>query len=135
MWALMPLHHAVIMTPKPRLSLAREITADNITLGGRTLVTPLFKNVVMDKAITIANNDTVFLSWTLDQKIDGRLGFAVYRKDSSRARAPLPAWVGFKDGSNPDWVHMDTTSGRSRSSTGEISPQHAARPTHTTSCR
>lgn len=109
MWALMPLHHAVTMTPKPRLSLAREIAPDNITLGGRTLVTPLFKDVVMDKAIAIANNDTVFLSWTLDQKIDGCLGFAVYRKDSSGARAPLPEWVGFKDGNNPDWVHKDTT--------------------------
>lgn len=63
----------------------------------------------MDKAIAIANNDTVFLSWTFDQKIEGCLGFAVYRKDSSGARTPLPAWVGFKGGSNPDWIHKDTT--------------------------
>jgi phosphatidylserine/phosphatidylglycerophosphate/cardiolipin synthase-like enzyme len=63
----------------------------------------------MDKAIAIANNDTVFLSWTLDQKIEGCLGFAVYRKDPSGARTALPAWVGFKGGSNPDWVHKDTT--------------------------
>lgn len=63
----------------------------------------------MDKAIAIANNDTVFLSWTFDQKIEGCLGFAVYRKDSSGARVALPAWVGFKGGSNPDWVHKDTT--------------------------
>jgi len=60
----------------------------------------------VNKAIAIANNDTVFLSWVYD---DNCLGFAVYRIDSVGQNTPLPAWVGFKRGSNPDWVHKDTT--------------------------
>ena len=63
----------------------------------------------MDKAIAIANNDTVFISWTYDQKIPNCMGFAVYRTDAAGNRAALPAWVGFKGGSNPDWQHKDTT--------------------------
>src|ERR1700730_8691031 len=38
--------------------------------------------VPMDKAVAIANNDTVFLSWGYDQKISDCLGFALYRKDA-----------------------------------------------------
>ena len=63
----------------------------------------------MNKAIAIANNDTVFLSWVYDDKIADCLGFAVNRTDSVGQSTPLPAWVGFKGGSNPDWVHKDTT--------------------------
>ena len=63
----------------------------------------------MNKAIAIANNDTVFLSWIYDEKISGCLGFAIYRKDAAGRRTALPAWVGFKGGSNPDWQHKDTT--------------------------
>ena len=62
----------------------------------------------MDKAIAIANNDTVFFSWIYDQKIPDCLGFAVYRMDAA-GRTALPAWVGFKGGSNPSWQHKDTT--------------------------
>lgn len=63
----------------------------------------------MDKAIAIANNDTVFISWSYDQKTPNCLGFAVYRTEPGGTRTALPAWVGFKGGSNPDWVHKDTT--------------------------
>jgi hypothetical protein len=63
----------------------------------------------VNKAIAIANNDTVFLSWVYDDKIADCLGFAVNRTDSVGQSTPLPAWVGFKGGSNPDWVHKDTT--------------------------
>jgi hypothetical protein len=63
----------------------------------------------MNKTVAIANNDTVFLSWVYDEKIEDCLGFAVYRTDSVGQNTPLPAWVGFKGGSNPDWVHKDTT--------------------------
>jgi hypothetical protein len=79
----------------------------------------------VDKAIAIANNDTVFLSWIYDQKIPDCLGFAVYRVDAV-GRTALPAWVGFKGGSNPSWQHKDT-----RNSTGGILPQYAGRPIHT----
>jgi len=63
----------------------------------------------MNKAIAIANNDTVFLSWIYDTRINGCLGFAVNRIDSSKTFTPLPAWVGFRGGSNPDWQPKDTT--------------------------
>jgi phosphatidylserine/phosphatidylglycerophosphate/cardiolipin synthase-like enzyme len=62
----------------------------------------------VDKAIAIANNDTVFLSWIYDQKIPDCLGFAVHRMGAV-GRTALPAWVGFKGGSNPSWQHKDTT--------------------------
>lgn len=62
----------------------------------------------MDKAIALASNDTVFLSWIYDLQIPKCLGFAVYRKDATGARTALPAWVGFAGDSNPDWQHKDT---------------------------
>jgi phosphatidylserine/phosphatidylglycerophosphate/cardiolipin synthase-like enzyme len=65
--------------------------------------------VALDKVIAIANNDTVFLSWLYDQKIDDCMGFAVYRRDATGHRTALPAWVGFKGGSNKDWHAKDTT--------------------------
>jgi hypothetical protein len=63
----------------------------------------------MNKAVAITNNDTVFLSWVYDEKIADCLGFAIYRIDPAGQRTALPAWVGFKGGSNPNWVHKDTT--------------------------
>ena len=71
----------------------------------------VFRNqeVTLDKAIALANNETVFLSWVYDQPIKNCLGFAVYRKDATGARTALPAWVGFAGGSNPNWDHKDTT--------------------------
>ena len=74
----------------------------------------------MDKAIAIANNDTVFLSWIYDQKIADCLGFAVYRADAV-GRTALPA--------------RTQQSGRFRNSTGWILPQYAGRPIHTTLSR
>jgi phosphatidylserine/phosphatidylglycerophosphate/cardiolipin synthase-like enzyme len=63
----------------------------------------------MDKAIALASNDTVFLSWTYDAKIAGCLGFAIYRKEASGARVALPAWVGFAGDKNPTWQPKDTS--------------------------
>jgi phosphatidylserine/phosphatidylglycerophosphate/cardiolipin synthase-like enzyme len=63
----------------------------------------------MDKAIALANNDTVFLSWSYDGKIPNCLGFAVYRKYAGGGRTALPAWVGFKGDSNPNWQPKDTS--------------------------
>src|SRR5206468_3683031 len=68
-----------------------------------------FLEAILDKAIALANNDTVFLSWIYDKPIPDCLGFAVYRRDQGGQRTPLPAWVGFKGGSNPDWQHKDTS--------------------------
>ena len=73
------------------------------------LGTTAFKEVAVNKATAIANNDTVFLSWVYDDKIADCLGFAVYRTDSVGQSTPLPAWVGFQGGSNPAWMHKDTT--------------------------
>ena len=39
----------------------------------------------MNKAVAIANNDTVFLSWVYDDKIADCLGFAVNRTELGRA--------------------------------------------------
>jgi hypothetical protein len=64
---------------------------------------------LMNKAVAIASNDTVFLSWVYDEKIADCLGFAIYRVDATGQRTALPAWVGFKGGSNPNWAHKDTT--------------------------
>ena len=63
----------------------------------------------MNRAVALANNDTVFLSWLYDRKIDDCLGFAIYRTNNKGKREALPAWVGFKGGSNPDWQHKDTS--------------------------
>ncbi|MBI3560352.1 MAG: hypothetical protein HY080_01350 [Gammaproteobacteria bacterium] len=63
----------------------------------------------MNKAIAIANNDTVFLSWVYAAPIEQCLGFAIYRKNTHGVRTPLPAWVGFKGDSNKTWQPRDTT--------------------------
>ena len=54
-------------------------------------------------AIAISNNDVAFLAWSIDAKIPNCLGFAIFRQESGSAEVPLPAWVGFQGGSNPDW--------------------------------
>jgi phosphatidylserine/phosphatidylglycerophosphate/cardiolipin synthase-like enzyme len=60
-------------------------------------------------ALAIANNDVAVVAWLSEQKIPGCLGFAVYRTDlSSGTTEALPAWVGFKGGSNPGWQQQTT---------------------------
>lgn len=48
-----------------------------------------------DRALAIANNDIVYLWWTVPEKIDGCLGFSIHRMEPGRAPIPLPAFVGF----------------------------------------
>ena len=62
----------------------------------------------MDRAIALANNDVVLLVWGVEERIDGCLGFAVYRREGDGDATPLPAWVGFEGEDNPDW-EPDTT--------------------------
>src|SRR5271165_5587408 len=63
-------------------------------------------------ALALANNDVVQLVWRLDRKIDGCLGFAVFRKegapDANGAWVPLPAWVGFVGQNNAAWTRNTT---------------------------
>src|SRR5579864_2139777 len=63
----------------------------------------------MSNAVAFSNDDVAFLAWTLDAKIPGCLGFAIYRTDvATKQRVPLPAWVGFQGQSNTDWK-VETT--------------------------
>lgn len=61
-------------------------------------------------AVAISNNDVAFLAWKPKKKIDGCLGFAVYRTDSKGEETPLPAWVGFQGEQNPTWAARTTES-------------------------
>ncbi len=47
------------------------------------------------KALAIANNDIVYLWWTMPKKIPDCLGFTIHRLQAGKAAAPLPAFVGF----------------------------------------
>jgi phosphatidylserine/phosphatidylglycerophosphate/cardiolipin synthase-like enzyme len=44
----------------------------------------------------IANNDIIFLWWSVEKKIPSCLGFSVRRVTPDGREEPLPAWVGFK---------------------------------------
>jgi phosphatidylserine/phosphatidylglycerophosphate/cardiolipin synthase-like enzyme len=63
-------------------------------------------------ALALANNDIAQIVWRYDTRIEGCLGFAVYRKEgapgSSGAWVPLPAWVGFQGETNPAWTAKTT---------------------------
>lgn len=60
-------------------------------------------------ALAVANNDIALVAWSYDSKIKDCLGFAIYRTDmASRTEVPLPAWVGFKGTSNPNWQPKTT---------------------------
>ncbi len=48
------------------------------------------------KVRAIANNDLVFLWWSVEKKIPGCLGFSVRRVTGDGREEPLPAWVGFE---------------------------------------
>lgn len=61
-------------------------------------------------ASAYANNDIAIISWRYNQKIPGCLGFCIQREDTTTQKTTnLPAWVGFKDQSNPDWKMKDTS--------------------------
>ncbi len=58
----------------------------------------------MNKAVALANNDVVFLSWLYDTRIPDCLGFTIRRTNlQNRTITTLPAWVGFKGQSNANW--------------------------------
>lgn len=61
-----------------------------------------------NKSAAIANNDVAILFWCYDKKIPECLGFKVERIDSNGKATVLPAWVGFKNGNNPNWTKKDT---------------------------
>lgn len=64
----------------------------------------------MKKAAAFANNDVAFVAWRYDEKIEGCLGFAIYRTDvKTGEKKALPAWVGFKTESNTNWTPKDTS--------------------------
>ncbi|WP_400770157.1 phospholipase D-like domain-containing protein [Methylosinus sporium] len=49
------------------------------------------------KALAFSNNDIAVVAWTFDHKLDGCLGFAVYRVDvHANSKAPLPAMARFE---------------------------------------
>jgi phosphatidylserine/phosphatidylglycerophosphate/cardiolipin synthase-like enzyme len=53
------------------------------------------------KIIAVSNNDIALAAWSLDQKLAGCVGFAVYRIDmNAGTETPLPALAGFKN--DPD---------------------------------
>jgi hypothetical protein len=57
-----------------------------------------------------ANNDVAIISWKYYAKIDACLGFQVQREDQqSGEKTALPAWVGFENQQNPNWVMKDTS--------------------------
>jgi hypothetical protein len=62
----------------------------------------------MNQAVALANNDVVFIAWSFDQMIADCLGFAVRRSSELGEKEVLPAWVGFRGESNPDWDPSDT---------------------------
>ena len=58
----------------------------------------------MNKAIALANNDVVFLSWIYETRIPDCLGFTIRRTNlQNRTITALPAWVGFKGQSISNW--------------------------------
>lgn len=61
------------------------------------------------KALAYSNNDVALASWFYPEKIQGCLGFAIYRVNvSTEERTPLPAWVGFRGESNKEWSARTT---------------------------
>ena len=60
-------------------------------------------------ASAYANSDVAIISWKYPAKIPNCLGFCIQREDTSTHKlTTLPAWVGFKGQSNPDWKMKDT---------------------------
>ena len=57
-----------------------------------------------------ANNEVAFVAWTLDETIEGCLGFEINRvyPDTNEVRG-LAVWVPFKCQSNPKWLPQTTS--------------------------
>ena len=57
-----------------------------------------------------ANNEVAFAAWTLDETIEGCLGFEINRiyTDTNEVRG-LAVWVPFKGQSNPKWLPQTTS--------------------------
>jgi hypothetical protein len=59
-----------------------------------------------------ANNETAYIAWDIDGKIDECLGFEVTRvyinDDGTEHRVKCAAWVAFKGQRNSNWVPLDT---------------------------
>lgn len=63
----------------------------------------------MNKAVAYSNNDVALVSWQYDKRIEGCLGFAVYRTDQATKKTEaLPAWVGFRGQTNKNWQPKTT---------------------------
>ncbi|VIO69052.1 phospholipase D-like domain-containing protein [Bradyrhizobium ivorense] len=63
------------------------------------------------KAIAYANNDVVQIGWSIDEKLPGCLGFAVYRlpADVDLPEVPLTSHVGFEETDPNKWIAKPTT--------------------------
>jgi len=63
----------------------------------------------MSRAVALANNDIAFVAWSYDAPIKDCLGFSLHRTDLQTSQTTvLPAWVGFRGGSNPNWQAKTT---------------------------
>ncbi|HEV7574972.1 MAG TPA: hypothetical protein VGO85_02925, partial [Caldimonas sp.] len=49
----------------------------------------------MQNAIAFCDNDVVVVAWSYGQKVDGCMGFAVYRIDAAGKEAALPSMAVF----------------------------------------
>ena len=67
--------------------------------------------MVQGKAVAYANNDVVQIGWSVDAKIPGCLGFAIFRipADADVPEVPLTSHVGFDDGDSNEWISKPTT--------------------------
>src|SRR5664279_2188599 len=63
------------------------------------------------KAIAYANNDIVLVGWSIDEKIPGCLGFAVFRlpADADLPEVPLTSHIGFEDADPKNWIAKPTS--------------------------
>ena len=73
----------------------------------------------MQNVVAFANNDVITVAWSFGKKLDGCMGFAVYRIDAKGKETPLPAVAVFP-GSRAS-RQTPARSSRSRSSTGRTS--------------
>ncbi|WFU04531.1 hypothetical protein QA648_27510 (plasmid) [Rhizobium sp. CB3171] len=55
------------------------------------------------------NNEVAYITWEIDERIDGLLGFMIVRLHQDGEKRLLPTWVAFKGQSNPKWQPQDTS--------------------------